>query len=108
MFTSLTRSARGGRRRRGFALTETIAALVILAVGIPPMLWAIREAHTMRVNPVLASRARWLAVEKLEDVIADRHSATRGYGYLSSINYPVEPAVTGFTAFSRGVRFLET
>lgn len=94
--------------RPGFTLPETIAAVVILSIAVPTMLWSIREAHVQRVNPVLASRARWLAVEKLEDIIADRHSATRGYNYLIPGNYPAQPAVTGFTNFSRSVTLNET
>jgi type II secretory pathway pseudopilin PulG len=96
------------RRQRSFTLVETIAAIVILAVGIPPMLWAVREAHVQRVNPVMASTARWLATEKLEDVIADRHSTTRGYDWLVAGNYPAEPSVTGFANFSRAVTLNET
>jgi prepilin-type N-terminal cleavage/methylation domain-containing protein len=96
-------------RRRGFTLIETVAAIIILAVAIPPMLWTVREAHHQRANPMLASKARWLAVEKLEDIIADRHSTgARGYSWLITGNYPAETPVTGFTGFDRTVTFLET
>ena len=95
-------------RRRGFTLIETIAAIVILAIALPPMLFAIRDAHVQRVNPVLASQARWLATEKLEDILADRHSASRGYDYLSGAHYPPEPSVDSFPAFSRSVTLMET
>jgi Tfp pilus assembly protein PilV len=97
-----------GRRLRSFTLLETIAAVVLLGVGIPPLLWAIREAHVQRVNPVMASTARWLVTEKLEDVLADRHSTTRGYDYLVSGNYPAEVSVAGFSGFSRSVTLTET
>ena len=99
------------RRRQhppGFTLIETIAAVVMLSIAVPPMMWAINEAHMQRVNPVLVSRARWLGVSKLEDVIADRHSTTRGYGYLIAANYPDETPVTGHAAFNRTVTFNET
>jgi prepilin-type N-terminal cleavage/methylation domain-containing protein len=99
---------RSASRQSGFTLIETIATIVILAVAIPPMLWSIRDAQIQRANPVLASRARWLATEKLEDIIADRHSSTRGYTYLVTGNYPSEPNVTGFTNYSRSVTFTET
>ena len=49
------------RRRQhppGFTLIETIAAVVMLSIAVPPMMWAINEAHMQRVNPVLVSRAR--------------------------------------------------
>ena len=95
-------------RRRGFTLIETIAAIVIVAVALPPMMWSIREAHAERANPVLASRARWLVVSKLEDVIADRNSTTRGYAYLVAGNYPAEPTIVGYPGFSRSITLNET
>jgi type II secretory pathway pseudopilin PulG len=96
------------RTRRGFTLIEGVTAVVIIATAMPPMMWALRQAQKQRVNAVLASRARWLTCEKLEDVIADRHSTTRGYAYLVSGNYPAEAAVTGYTQFGRTVALQET
>ena len=95
-------------RQRGFTLIEAIAAIVIVAVALPPMMWSIREAHAERANPVLASRARWLAVSKLEDVIADRNSTTRGYAYLLAGNYSAEPTIVGYPGFSRSITLNET
>ena len=104
-------------RRPGFTLIETIAAIVILAVAVPPMLWAVTESQRQRMNPVMASRARWLAAEKLEDVIADRHSSDqppapiRGYLWvLAGGDYVVENPgdITGYPVFSRMVTLLET
>jgi len=89
-------------------MVEAIAAIVVLAIAIPPTMWAIREAHVQRVNPRMASTARWLAVEKIEDTIADRHSTTRGYGYVVNANYAAESPVTGFTGFTRSVSVTET
>lgn len=97
-----------GSMGRAFTITEAVVALVILGVALPPMLWAVRQQHKDRISPVLASRARWLASEKLEDVIADRHSTTRGYAYLVAGNYPAEASVAGFPGFSRSVAFSET
>lgn len=95
-------------RRRAFTLIEAIAAIVLLAVAVPPMMWAVRESHISRVNPVLASRARWLAVTRLEGVIADRYSVTRGYDWLIAGNYPAEPTISDSPGFSRSVQFSET
>ena len=100
------------RTRRGFTLMETVAAIVILSLAVPPMLWSVSQAQRQRVNPVLASKARWLAVQKLEDIIADRHSASgsRGYSYLQTANYPDENPgdITGYPGFARTVTFNET
>jgi prepilin-type N-terminal cleavage/methylation domain-containing protein len=96
------------RTRSAFTLIETIAAIVILSIAIPTMTWAVHNAHYQRINPMMASKARWLATEKLEDIIADRHSTTRGYSYLTSGNYANENPVSGYTGFTRSVTFTTT
>ncbi|MGQ0627521.1 MAG: type IV pilus modification PilV family protein [Phycisphaerales bacterium] len=93
---------------RAFTLLEAITAVIILAVAVPPMLLAVRESGLRRVAPVQTSRARWLLQEKMEDIIADRHSTTRGYPYVVAANYPAETAIAGFAAFSRTVSIAET
>lgn len=105
-FAAPDRSRRSAQR--GFTIIEAILAIIVLAVAIPPMLWSMREAHVQRVNPMLASRAHWLAVEKLEDIIADRHSMTRGYDYVINSNYPDETDMPGAPGFARSVEIAET
>lgn len=83
-------------------------AIVLASVAIPGMMWAVRDAQRNRTEPVMFDRARWLAVERLEDVIADRHSAARGYGYVVNASYPAEPSVSGFPGLSRSVSINET
>jgi prepilin-type N-terminal cleavage/methylation domain-containing protein len=99
-------------RSSGFTLIETVVAIVILAVAVPPMLWSVAQAQNKRANPMLASKARWMAVEKLEDIIADRHSESgnRGWDYLIAANYSDENPgdITGYPQFGRTVTFLET
>lgn len=95
-------------RRTGFTLVETMAAVVVLAIAIPPLLLTARRASIDSVTPVMFSRARWLAVERLEDVIADRHSSQRGYDYLTGGNYPDEEPISSDPAFSRSVQLTET
>jgi hypothetical protein len=94
--------------RRGFTLIEAIAGMVILLTAVPPMLWAIRDAQLKQVGPVMLSRARSLATEKLEEVIADRHSSSRGYAWIQTARYAAEAPVAGFTGFSRSVSIVET
>lgn len=94
--------------KRGFTLLEGVAAMVILGIAIPPMLWAVRQAHIHRVSAIKPSRARWLVTEKMEDIIADRHSTTRGYAYLAAANYPNEASIAGFPGYTRSVTFNET
>ena len=87
---------------------EVVATLVILGVGLPALLAAARDATVRRASVQQQIVARWLACEKLEDVIADRHSSTRGWSYITSANYPVEDTVNGFTAFARTTTIGET
>lgn len=106
----MTRSLahRTGPRRRAFTLIETIMAIVILSLAVPAMLWAMKDAVSKRVDPVLADQARWLAVEKIETIMSDRHSTSRGYAYVVNANYAAENPVSGFTKFSRSVNIVET
>lgn len=85
-----------------------MAAVVIIAIAIPPLLWALGNGFYQRVNPVMASKARFLVTEKLEDIIADRHSTTRGYEYVLAGNYPTENPVSGYAGFTRTVTVSET
>ncbi|MBL0926557.1 MAG: prepilin-type N-terminal cleavage/methylation domain-containing protein [Phycisphaerales bacterium] len=94
-------------RRRGFSLIECVVAVVVLGLAVPSLLFAIRQAHFDRAAPVNAAKARWLATERLEDVIADRQSDSRGWAYLVASNYPAETQVAGFTRFSRSVSLVE-
>lgn len=96
------------RRRRAFTLIEAIVAIVVLTVAVPPMLWSLRDAHARRVDPVLASRARFLCMERLDEIMADRHSLTRGYTYIAGANYPAEPSLSGFPGCARSVQISET
>ena len=104
----MTALHRTPRHRNGFTLTEAIVAIVILSIAVPSMLWGVRQAHNHRSNRVLASRAHWLAVEKLEDIMADRHSNTRGFSYLAAANYPAESPIAGYPGFARTVTFNQT
>lgn len=94
-------------RPRAFTLIEVIVAVVLLAVAIPPMVAAVSSASVSQADPINASRARWLASEKLEDIIADRASTSRGYAYIDAANYPAESTLTGFSGFSRSVAIAE-
>ena len=108
LYRSTIQGVPAARPRRAFSLIEAISALVVLSIAMPAMLWSIRDSVRRRADPILLSRARWLAAEKLEDCIADGHSPTRGYAYLVVGNYPSEAPVTGFTGMNRSVAISET
>lgn len=96
------------RERRGLTLIETIAAIVVLAIAVPAMTWSLRQANVQRIDPIMTSRAGWLAMEQMEDIIADRYAAERGYDWLDEVHYPPDDEIDGFPGFSRTVEFSGT
>lgn len=92
----------------GFTLIETIIAIVILTIAAPPLLMALSATHSERAVTARSIEASWLAADQLERVIRDRHSPTRGYGYLVEANYPDLSALPEAPAFSRAVTITET
>lgn len=98
----------GGHARRAFTLIEAVMAIVILAIAIAPLMLALERSSMDQVTPIRVSRARWLATERLEEIIADRYSATRGYAYLAEGNYSTENPVATDPDFTRAVSIVET
>ena len=96
------------RSRRGFTLIEAIIGIVIVATFLPATMLALSDTAAHRAGPILISRARFLASERLEDIIADRHSTTRGWSYIVAGNYPAEASIAGFPGFSRAVTINQT
>lgn len=94
--------------RRALTLLEVVCAVVIIGIAAPALLTAVRDATVRRASVQQQVVARWLACEKLEDITADRHSATRGWSYIAAGNYPAETTVTGFAGFSRTTAIVET
>jgi Tfp pilus assembly protein PilV len=99
---------RAGRARAGLTLIEGIVTMVVMSIAIPPLVMAIASAASRRASQTLATRARWLASERLESVMADRHSTTRGYAFLTPANYPAEASISGFPGFSRTTSIVTT
>lgn len=96
-------AARAGSCARGFTLVESIVGLVLLAVCVPPLLWALAESRRTAAAPAQSEVAYWLATERLEDLAADRCSPGRGFTYLTPDHYPEEQTVADFPGFSRKV-----
>ena len=91
----------------GFTLMELVLCMLVLAVAIPPLINVFAEGATDTLAPLQISRANWLAIEKVEDILADRFSPSRGWSYLFGSNYPTESSVTGFPGYSRTVTITE-
>jgi hypothetical protein len=100
--------SRRSRLARGLTLVEAIALVAVLGLATPSMMSAMATAHENRVGPIMSSRARFLAAERLEQVLADRFTPTRGYSYVLAANYPAEATITGISGFARSTTVTET
>ena len=95
------------QRERGFSLIETILVIIVLGIASYGVLTVFITGLQGSANPLLGVQAIELAEEKMELIIADKHSAARGYTYIISANYPDETPVSGFPQFDRSVAFLD-
>jgi Tfp pilus assembly protein PilV len=99
------RARRGQGRQRagreGTSLFELVLVIVLIGVGIVPILATFREAAQRSPLSELQTRAAFLAAERMEEIIADRLSAARGYTWITAANYPVETSIAGFPGFTR-------
>jgi len=92
----------------GFSLIEAVCCIVLLAVGVPGLVWGMARVQDTRALVASAVKARFLAEERLEDVLADRHSDTRGYIYVVAGNYPAEATIAGMPGFARTTSVVES
>ncbi len=76
---------------RGFTLIEAIIAIVVLSIAMPAMLWALRESTAERVDPVMVTRARWLAAERLETLTATGIPRREAMALSSRATIPTRP-----------------
>jgi type II secretory pathway pseudopilin PulG len=92
----------------GFTLMELIASILLLSIALPPLVVAMRDGVVRQAAVNQRAVARWLAHARLEEVIADRHSASRGYGAVVTGFYAAEAPVSGWPGFNRTVTITET
>lgn len=95
------------RRRRSATIIEAVAAVVILGVALPPLMQAFGEGTRQSIYPTNATIASFLAIERMEEVIARRFKSSTGYADLTATNFPDESPVSGFSRFNRTVTFSE-
>jgi Tfp pilus assembly protein PilV len=83
-------------RAAGFSILEAVAAIVLLGIAVPPILSFLLEGARGGIFPERQTISYFLAMERMEEIIADRHSSSRGYSYLIPAHYPDESLTDGY------------
>ncbi len=93
-------------KKRGVTVIEIAMAIVILSIALPPMVAAFADASIQSIHPAQAAVASFLAIERMEEVVARRYRGTDGYDALTVPTigeFPTEAPVPDFSQFSRVV-----
>lgn len=89
---------------KGFSLIELVIVILILGIASIGLMQVFSTGMTGSADPLLTNQALQLAQEKMDIIEGDRMNPARGFGYVTSANYPVENAVAlGFPGYSRAV-----
>lgn len=91
------------RPRRATTIIEIVAAIVILAIALPPLMLSFAEAAHQSIYPVNASVASFLAIERMEEIVARRYRDDSGFDAVNTTNFPNESSLSGFAGFARSV-----
>ena len=96
-------SIQGSVTRRGATVIELVACIMILAVALPSLLKTFAEASMKSMHPANEAMASFLAIDRMEEIVARRYRGTDGYSAVTTANFPNESPVSGFTGFTRSV-----
>jgi type II secretory pathway pseudopilin PulG len=90
-------------RRAAFTLMELVASMLLLSIAFPPLAVSMRDAVVRQGANNQRLIARWLAHARMEEVLADRHSSTRGWPSLTTGNYIGGAPWSQFPGFTQTV-----
>jgi prepilin-type N-terminal cleavage/methylation domain-containing protein len=91
-------------KRPGVTIIEVVMAIVILSIALPPMVASFADASRQSIRPSNSTVASFLAIDRMEEVVARRYQGTDGYAALtvpSMSAFPAETVVSGFPLFAR-------
>lgn len=90
---------------RGFSLIELVVVILIFGIAAGGLMTLFSTVSRKSADPLLENQAIQLAQEKMDGILGDRADAVtpRGFGWITSANYPAENPVAGFPGFSRSV-----
>lgn len=90
----------GSSRRSAVTIIELVMAIVILSIALPPMMASFADSSRQSIRPSNATVASFLAIDKMEEIVARRFRGADGYAQMDSIA-GAESSITDFPLFSR-------
>ena len=89
--------------RRSTTIIEVVVAIVILSVALPSLMMAFADASVQSIGPYRRSIGSYLAIERMEEIIARRYRGTDGYDAITTGNFGSEASINGFSGYARDV-----
>lgn len=93
----------GKRQLRSTTIIEVVVVIVILSVALPSLITSFAEASIQSIQPYRQSIGSFLAVERMEEIIARRYRGTDGYDAITTANFGSESSISGFPGYARSV-----
>jgi len=90
-------------QRRSTTIIEVVVAIVILSVALPSLMMAFAEASVQSIGPYRQSIGSFLAIERMEEIVARRYRGTDGYDAITTGNFGSESSLSGFPGYARDV-----
>lgn len=82
----------------GLTLIEVILVVVVMAIAVPSLMSLMSSTLFHSGKSSILSQASIFAQEKIEEIIADKKSAARGFAYVTTTGrYPTDSPANGFT-----------
>lgn len=78
-------------------------ALAVLSISLPSLMVAFANAANQGILPSNTTVASFLAIGRMEEIIARRYRGTDGYAAITTTNFPAESPVSGYSMFNRTV-----
>ncbi len=89
-------------RRAAVTIIELVMAIVIMSIALPPMMASFADSSRQSIRPSNATVASFLAIDKMEEIVARRYQGTDGYAQIDSIA-GTESSIPDFPLFSRTI-----
>lgn len=84
--------------QRGYSIIEVITVILFIGMALPSLVLFFSHAVVASAEEEIQSKALMLCEQKMEEILADKMSPSRGYSWITTPNrYASETISGGFT-----------